>query len=199
MKELSDTQRRVYDFLQARAQDGVPPSVREIGAAVGLKSTSSVHNVLKALENMGYISRDPMLKRSIRIESLQGVSEHCTNVPILGTVTAGLPILAVEQVEGYIPYAGEISRDKPLFALKVRGESMINAGILDGDIVVAEKTPTARNGEIVVAMIEDEATVKRFFAENGHVRLQPENDLFEPIIAENVQILGKVVSITRYY
>lgn len=199
MKKLTQTQQKVFDFLQERAQDGVPPSVREIGAAVGLKSTSSVHNVLKALESAGYISRDPMLKRCIRIEGTNSAADPVIHVPLVGTVTAGMPILAVEQIEGYIPYGGPISRDKPLFALKVRGESMINAAILDGDIVIAEKTPVARNGEIVVALIGDEATVKRFYAENGHVRLQPENDDFEPIICPECIILGKVVAVMRYY
>lgn len=199
MKKLTQTQQKVFDFLQERAQDGVPPSVREIGAAVGLKSTSSVHNVLKALETAGYISRDPMLKRCIRIEGMNSASDPFIHVPLVGTVTAGMPILAVEQIEGYIPYGGHVSRDKPLFALRVRGESMINAAILDGDIVIAEKTPVARNGEIVVALLGDEATVKRFYAENGHIRLQPENDAFEPIICRECLILGKVVSVIRYY
>lgn len=199
MKKLTQTQQKVYDFLQERAQDGVPPSVREIGAAVGLKSTSSVHNVLKALENAGYISRDPLLKRCIRIEGINGAADPCIHVPLVGTVTAGAPILAVEQIEGYIPYGGHSSHDKPLFALRVRGESMINAAILDGDIVIAEKTPAARNGEIVVALIGEEATVKRFYAENGHIRLQPENDAYEPILCEECLILGKVVSVIRYY
>ena len=128
-----------------------------------------------------------------------GQAENVTSVPLLGTVTAGMPILAVEQIEGYIAYNGRVSRDNSLFALKVRGESMLWAGILDGDIVIAEKTPTATNGEIVVAMIEDEATVKRFYKENGHFRLQPENDAFEPIITNEVIILGKVVAVYRYY
>ena len=148
MEPINDTQKRIYEFLVERSQDGVPPSVREIGAAVGLKSTSSVQANLDALEKAGYIMRDPMLKRSIRI---LGQAENITHVPLLGTVTAGLPILAVEQIEGYIPYTGRVSRDKPLFALTVKGESMLWAGILNGDIVIAEKTPYAANGEIVVA------------------------------------------------
>ena len=196
MEKISDTQKKIYEFLVERSQGGVPPSIREIGAAVGLKSTSSVHANLEALEKAGYILRDPLLKRSIRI---LGQDDSYTQVPLIGTVTAGLPILAVEQIEGYIPYGGRVSRDKPLFALKVRGESMLWAGIHDGDIVIAEKTPYASNGDIVVAMLEDEATVKRFFKENGHFRLQPENDEFEPIITNEVAILGKVVSLIRYY
>ena len=198
MKELNSTQKKIYEFLAERSQNGVPPSVREICAAVGLKSTSSVQANLVALEKAGYIERgDPHLKRSIRV--LGPEAPDMTQVPIVGTVTAGMPILAVEQIEGYIPYGGRVSRDKPLFALKVRGESMLWAGIHDGDIVIAEKTPYANNGDIVVAMLEDEATVKRFFKENGHFRLQPENDEFEPIITNEVAILGKVVSLIRYY
>lgn len=196
MKTINETQKKIYEYLMERSQRGVPPSVREIGAAVGLKSTSSVQANLDALEEAGYIERDPMLKRSIRVT---GDAENVTNVPLLGTVTAGMPILAVEQIEGYLPYSGRVSRDKPLFALKVRGESMIWAGILSGDIVIVEKTPVAANGEIVVAMIDDEATVKRFYKENGHFRLQPENDAFKPIIVDEVIILGKVVGLMRYY
>ena len=196
MEKITETQKRIYEYLIEKSQDGVPPSVREIGAAVGLRSTSSVQANLDALEDAGYISRDPMLKRSIRII---GQSENVTSVPLIGTVTAGMPILAVEQIEGYIPYSGPVSRDKPLFALRVKGESMINAGILDGDIVFVEKTPVASNGQIVVALLEDEATVKRFFKENGHFRLQPENDTFEPIICTELVILGKVVGLVRYY
>ena len=197
MKEINATQQRIYEYLEERMQTGYPPSVREICQAVGLKSTSSVQANLDALERAGYIERDPMLKRSIHLVT-KG-DDNVTNVPIVGTVTAGMPILAVEQIEGYLPYSGRVSSDKPLFALKVRGDSMINAGIFDGDIIVVEKTPTALNGEIVVAMVEDEATVKRFYKENGHFRLQPENDDYEPIIVNEVVILGKVVSLVRYF
>lgn len=200
MIEINATQRKIYEYLCERLQDGVPPSVREIAAAVGLKSTSSVQVSLDALERAGYISRDPLLKRSIRIIG-QGnnQSENITHVPLLGTVTAGMPILAVEQIEGYIPYAGKVSRDKPLFALHVRGESMIEAGINDGDIIIVEKTPYASNGEIVVALIEDEATVKTFYKEKGYYRLQPENPYMEPIIVNEVSILGKPVALVRYF
>ncbi len=197
MKSINATQQRIYEYLEQRMQTGYPPSVREICQAVGLKSTSSVQANLDALEKAGYIERDPMLKRSVRLVA-RG-DDNVTNVPIVGTVTAGMPILAVEQIEGYLPYSGRVSPDKPLFALKVRGDSMINAGIFSGDIIVVEKTPTASNGEIVVAMVEDEATVKRFYKENGHFRLQPENDDYEPIIVNEVVILGKVVSLIRYF
>jgi len=194
MEPINATQKRIYEYLMERSRDGVPPSVREIGAAVGLKSTSSVQAALDALEKAGYIMRDPLLKRSIR---LLGQVDNVLSVPLLGTVTAGMPILAVEQIEGYIPYSGRVSRDKPLFALRVRGDSMIKAGILNGDIVIAEKTPYAANGETVIAMIDDEATVKRFYKEKGHFRLQPENDDFEPIISNEVIILGKVLALYR--
>ncbi|MBQ3085711.1 MAG: transcriptional repressor LexA [Clostridia bacterium] len=196
MKGLNATQQKIYEYLSERSQNGVPPSVREIGAAVGLKSTSSVQANLDALEEAGYIERDPMLKRSIRV---RGNSGSYTQVPLIGTVTAGMPILAVESIEGYVPYGGTVSKDKSLFALRVRGDSMVNAGILNNDIVIAEKTPYAANGEIVVALLNDEATVKRFFKENGQFRLQPENDAYEPIICDEVIILGKLVSLIRYY
>ena len=142
MNTLTSNQQKILDFLKDRLSQGVPPSVREIGKAVGLSSTSSVQSNLTALEEKGFIERDPLLKRSIRIV---GQSENVHHVPLLGVVTAGTPILAVEQVEAYLPYTGKVSKDKPVFALHVRGESMINKGILDGDIIFSEKTPVARN------------------------------------------------------
>ncbi len=197
MRELSENQYRILEYLKERAAYGAIPSVREICQAVGLRSTSSVQNNLDALEEKGYIERDPMLKRSIRIV---GQAENVRHVPLLGVVTAGLPILAVENVESYLPFTGgHISSDKDMFALRVRGESMLNAGIYDGDILFVERTPSARNGEIVVALVGDEATVKTFYKENGHFRLQPENDDFEPIIVDEVAILGKVVAMMRYF
>ena len=195
MKPLTKSQQKIYDFLKDRSQYGIPPSVREICAAPGLKSTSTVHAHLKALENLGYISRDAGLNRAIHIEGC----EQTAQVPILGKVTAGLPILAVEEIQGYLPITASQQRGRELFALTVQGESMKNAGILDGDYVVVERTPTARDGDIVVALIEDEATVKRLYRETDCVRLQPENDAFEPIYAKEVIILGKVVSVVRYY
>ncbi|MDR2525020.1 MAG: transcriptional repressor LexA [Oscillospiraceae bacterium] len=193
---LNNTQQRVYEFLVEKTQDGVPPSVREIGNHVGLSSTSSVQANLDALEKYGYITRDPMHKRSIRIA---GQARQTMQVPLLGTVTAGMPILAVEQIECYLPYNGPVARDKSLFALRVKGESMINVGIYDGDIVFIEKTPHARNGDIVVALVEEEATIKTFYKESGHYRLQPENDCMDPIFCDEVVILGKLVSLLRYY
>lgn len=195
MKPLTKSQQKIYDFLKDRSQYGIPPSVREICAATGLKSTSTVHAHLKTLENLGYISRDAGLNRAIHIEGC----EQTAQVPILGKVTAGLPILAVEEIQGYLPISSSQQRGRDLFALTVQGESMKNAGILDGDYVVVERTPTARDGDIVVALIEDEATVKRLYKETNCVRLQPENDAFEPIYAKEVIILGKVVSVVRYY
>ena len=195
MKPLTKSQQKIYDFLKDRSQYGIPPSVREICAATGLKSTSTVHAHLKALENLGYISRDAGLNRAIHIEGC----EQTAQVPILGKVTAGLPILAVEEIQGYLPITASQQRGRELFALTVQGECMKNAGILDGDYVVVERTPTARDGDIVVALIEDEATVKRLYRETDCVRLQPENDAFEPIYAKEVIILGKVVSVVRYY
>lgn len=193
MDHLTKSQQKVYDFLRKEAPRGVPPTVREICAATGLRSTSTVHAHLKTLERLGYITRDAGLNRSIRLEG----SEAAAQVPILGKVTAGIPILAVEDIEGYIPFPQK--EGKELFALHVSGLSMRDAGILDGDYVVAEKTPTSSDGEIVVAMIEEEATVKRFYRESSRIRLQPENPDFEPIYAENVFILGKVIAVVRYY
>ena len=196
MKELNNTQKKIYEFLAERSQNGVPPTVREICAAVGLKSTSSVQSNLDALEEAGYIERDPLLKRSIRV---RGQENSVTQVPLIGTVTAGMPILAVEAIEGYVPYSGDDASGKPMFVLRVRGDSMIKCGILSGDIIIAEKTPVANNGDIVVALLEDEATVKRFYKENGHFRLQPENDEYAPIISDEIIILGKVISLIRHF
>ena len=194
MKPLNEKQQKVLSFLQERAQDGLPPTVREICAAAGIKSTSTVHAYLKTLEENGYISRQSGLNRAIRLPG-----ESVARVPLLGKVTAGRPILAVEEVEDYVPYSGGGYQPGELFALRVSGTSMINAGIFDKDVVIVHKTPTAVNGDIVVALVGDEATVKRFYKENGHFRLQPENDAFEPIIVDEVSILGKVVSLVRYF
>ena len=194
MKPLNEKQQTVLAFLQERAQDGLPPTVREICAAADIKSTSTVHAYLKVLEEGGYISRQSGLNRAIRLPG-----ESVARVPLLGKVTAGQPILAVEEVEDYVPYSGGGYQPGELFALRVCGTSMINAGIFDQDVVIVHKTPTAVNGDIVVALVGDEATVKRFYKENGHFRLQPENDAFEPIIVNEVSILGKVVSLVRYF
>lgn len=195
MERLSKKQTQVFDYIkEVISQRGVAPSVREIGLAVGLKSTSSVQYNLNALEELGYIKRDPNLKRTIRI---CGSAESIAHVPIMGTVTAGQPILATQQIEDYIAVSG--IKGNNLFALHVKGDSMINAGILDGDIVVVEQCSVADNGDIVVALIEDEATVKRFYKEKGHFRLQPENDKYDPIIVDSCSILGKVKTLIRNY
>lgn len=195
MKPLTKSQQKVYDYIKECLPDGKIPSVREICNATGLKSTSTVHLHLKTLEERGLIERERGLNRSIRMPG----SEKTVSVPVMGRVTAGMPILAVEDVDSYIPVSQSFSRGRELFALRVVGESMINAGIFDGDIVVVHRTPVADNGEIVVALIGDEATVKRFYKENGHFRLQPENDAFEPIIAQEVALLGKVVALYRSF
>ena len=196
MEKLSKTQQKVFDYIKEVIDEkGVAPSVREIGAAVGLKSTSTVQYNLDALERAGYIERESQLKRTIRI-CKNGIRPY--HVPLVGTVTAGMPILAVESIEDYIPVP-IAPRGRELFALRVKGDSMVNAAILDGDIAIIDKTPVAQNGDIVVALIEDEATVKRFYKENGHFRLQPENDNYEPIIVNELSVLGKVISIIRNY
>ncbi len=194
MAELSKSQQKILDFIRNSIQEGISPSVREICAATDLKSTATVHSHLKALEEKGLIVRNQGSNRSIRL-----TNDNTAFVPVLGKVTAGIPILAIEDVECYIPISENVRRGRELFALRVVGESMINAGILDNDIVVVHKTPSAENGQIVVAMIDNEATVKRFYKENGYVRLQPENDTFQPIITDECSILGRVISVVRYY
>ena len=194
MQELSNKESAVLQLIRHSIDNGIVPSVREICAQLGIKSTSTVHRCLTSLQEKGYIIREDNLNRSIRLP--QG--EEVTRVPVLGVVTAGNPILAVETIEEYIPVPIR-GNPKELFALRVRGESMINAGILDGDLIIARQTPTADNGDIVVALIDDEATVKRFYKENGHYRLQPENDTMEPIYTDHVRILGKVVALHRTY
>lgn len=193
MNGLTPSQQKVYDYIMKATPSGVPPTVREICAATGLRSTSTVHAHLKTLERLGYITRDAGLNRSIRLEG----SQPAAQVPILGRVTAGMPILAVQDIEGYIPFPQKEGKD--LFALHVVGLSMRDAGILDGDYVVAERTPTADNGDIIVAMIDDEATVKRLFWEKDRVRLQPENPDFEPIYSDHASVLGRVIAVLRYY
>ena len=178
MNGLTPSQQKVYDYIMKATPSGVPPTVREICAATGLRSTSTVHAHLKTLER------------------LEG-SQPAAQVPILGRVTAGMPILAVQDIEGYIPFPQKEGKD--LFALHVVGLSMRDAGILDGDYVVAERTPTADNGDIIVAMIDDEATVKRLFWEKDRVRLQPENPDFEPIYSDHASVLGRVIAVLRYY
>lgn len=195
MENINDKQKAIFEYIkEIISQRGVAPSVREIGEAVGLRSTSSVQYNLNVLENAGYIKRDANLKRTIRIS---GSAENITHVPLVGTVTAGLPILATQQIEDYIAVSGV--KGNNLFALNVKGDSMLNAGIYDGDIVIVEQTPVADNGEIVVALIGEEATVKRFYKEKGRFRLQPENDKYQPIIVDECIILGRVKTLIRNY
>lgn len=195
MEKLSEKQNEIFKYIkEILSQRGIAPSVREIGKAVGLSSTSSVQYNLNALEEAGYIKRDANLKRTIRI---CGSAESVSHIPLVGTVTAGVPILATQQIEDYIAISGVSGTN--LFALHVKGDSMINAGIYDGDIVVVEQTPVAKNGEIIVALINDEATVKRFYKEKGHFRLQPENDKYEPIIVDECAVLGRVKTLIRSY
>ncbi len=194
MGTLNTSQIQILNFIRERIQDGVPPTVREICAATGLKSTSTVHAHLRVLEYEGFINRGAGLNRSIQL-----AGEKTVQVPVIGRVTAGQPILAVEEVVGYVSLSGDRFAGRELFALRVVGDSMVNAGILDGDFVISEKTPTATNGEIVVAMIDDEATVKRIYKENGGYRLQPENDQYEPILTDHVTVLGRAVANIRYF
>lgn len=196
MKPLSKSQQKVYDYLVECADEGRVPSVRELCSATGLKSTSTIHLHLNTLEEKGLIEREHGVNRCIKIV---GRGEKSTNVPVLGKVAAGEPILAVEEIEGYVPVPESIRRGRELFALTIKGESMINAGIFDGDIVVVHRTPVANNGDIVVALVDDSATVKRFYKENSHYRLQPENDDFEPIIVDEVVLLGTVITLIRNY
>ncbi len=192
---LNDKEIAVFNYIKSRISEGISPSVREIMDAMDFKSTSTAHRYIGRLVEEGLLEKTGNLKRTLRLPNSSAVS-----VPIIGTVTAGQPITAYEDITGYIGFEAPGSDPEKLFALKIRGESMINAGILDGDIVIVESTSYAENNDIVVAFIDGEdATVKRFFKEKGHYRLQPENDLMEPIILDEVEILGKVIGLKRYY
>ena len=199
---LSAKQQQILDCIKKSLKDkGYPPSVRELCLAVGLSSTSTVHSHLNTLERKGFIRRDPSKPRTIEVldEKANWLEDHVNAVPIVGKVTAGLPILAVENIEDYFPLPKQIARQDETFILHVKGTSMINAGIMDGDQIIVRKQSEAHNGEIVVAMIEDEVTVKRFFKEKNRIRLQPENDTMDPIYVPDVQILGKVIGLFRLY
>lgn len=201
--KISKKQQEILDYIKSEILNrGFPPAVREICEAVNLKSTSSVHAHLEALEKNGYIRRDATKPRAIEIidDNFNLVRREVVNVPLVGTVAAGQPILAVENVEGYFPIPLEFMPNEQSFMLKVKGDSMINAGIFDGDQVLVKQQPTADNGDIVVAMVEDSATVKTFYKEKGYYRLQPENDAMDPIIVTGeVKILGKVFGVMRFY
>lgn len=205
-KELSEKQEAILDFIKKEyIVRGFSPSVREICEAVGLKSTSSVHAHLKTLEKKGYIKRDPEKSRAIVPigEEFQNGSEifdkEIVNIPVVGEVAAGQPIFADQNISGYFPMPAEDMPSGNLFMLRVKGESMINAGIYSGDYIIVKQQNTAENGEIVVAMVDDSATVKTFYKEDGYIRLQPENDEMDPILLEDVQIVGKLAGLYRVY
>ena len=201
MTSITKKQLEILKYIKNTIlSEGYPPALREICEAVHLRSTSSVHAHLATLEKNGYIRRDPAKPRTIEIldDLFNFSTREMVNIPVVGTVAAGEPILAEERVEDYFPFPAEVLHtDKEVFMLRVKGESMINAGIKPGDKIMVEQQDTAENGEIVVALIEDSATVKRFYKEQDHYRLQPENDTMEPIIVSDVQILGKVVGLIR--
>lgn len=198
--KISAKQQEILEYIKETIlKKGYPPSVREICEAVHLKSTSSVHSHLETLEENGYIRRDPTKPRTIEIldDNFNLTRREMVNIPVLGTVAAGQPILAQENIENYFPIPAELLPNQQTFMLRVKGDSMINAGIFNGDQIIVAQQETAENGEIVVALLDDSATVKRFFKENGHFRLQPENDAMEPILTDSVQILGKVIGLMR--
>ncbi|MCI8372039.1 MAG: transcriptional repressor LexA [Lachnospiraceae bacterium] len=198
--KISTKQSEILEFIkQEILSKGYPPAVREICEAVGLKSTSSVHSHLETLEKNGYIRRDPTKPRAIEIidDDFNLTRRETVNVPIVGTVAAGVPILATENIEGYFPMPVENMPNQQSFILKVKGDSMINAGIFDGDQIFVKQQSTAKNGDMIVALVDDSSTVKTFYKENGHYRLQPENDNMDPIIVDQVDILGKVFAVLR--
>ena len=203
--KITPKQQEILEFIKESILNrGYPPAVREICEAVHLKSTSSVHSHLETMEKNGYIRRDPTKPRAIEIidDNFNLTRRELVNVPIVGTVTAGEPILAVENIEGYFPISPEFLKNKQTFMLKVRGESMINAGIYSGDYILVEETPVASDGEIIVALVEDSVTVKRFYKEEDHFRLQPENDALEPILVPMdtpFSIVGKVIGLFRIF
>lgn len=197
-------QQQILNFIKEHTiEKGYPPTVREICAAVGLNSPSTVHGYLSRLEKAGHIVKDPSNSRSIRlaqknnVASITQADDTILSVPVIGQISAGQPILAEENIERMFPLPTDFARGSDVFMLKIRGESMINAGILDGDYVIVKSQNVANNGDIVAALIEDSATVKTFYKENGHFRLQPENDYLEPIITDTVAIIGKVIGVYR--
>lgn len=194
MRKVTENEKMVFEFIKDRIEEGYPPTVREICAEFGFKSTSTAHRYINNLTAKGLLERGNNQNRAIRLTGGNGMK-----IPLVGTVTAGIPITAIEEITDYISFQPARHYSNPLFALKVRGESMINAAILDGDMVVIEQTPYAENGDIVCALVDNEsATIKTFYKEDGHYRLQPENDTMDPIIVDEVKILGKVVGVVRY-
>ena len=200
--KISDKQKEILEYIKSEILTrGYPPAVRDICEAVHLKSTSSVHSHLETLEKNGYIRRDPTKPRAIEIidDTFNLVRREVVNVPLLGRVAAGQPLLAVENIESYFPVPAEYIPKGESFMLKVTGESMVNAGIFDGDNILVQCQPTAENGDMVVALVDDSATVKTFYKEDGHYRLQPENDSMDPIIVEECTVLGKVFGVFRIF
>ena len=199
--KLTAKQQEILEYIKITIlKKGYPPAVRDICEAVKLKSTSSVHSHLSALEEKGYIHRDPTKPRAIEIldDTFNFNRKEMVNIPVIGTVAAGEPILATENIENYFPIPVEYMPNEETFMLKVKGESMINAGIFNGDNVLVKKQPNAENGDIVVALVDDSATVKTFYKEDGYYRLQPENDFMDPIIVPDCTILGKVIGVFRF-
>jgi len=200
--KISDKQREILEFMkQEILNKGYPPTVRDICEAVNLSSTSSVHSHLEKLEKNGYIRRDPTKPRAIEIidDQFNLTRREVVNVPLIGQVAAGMPILAEQNIDNYFPIPAEYMPNEQTFMLKVKGESMINAGIFDGDQILVKQQNTANNGDMVVALVEDSATVKTFYKEKDHIRLQPENDNMDPIIVPDCQILGKVFGVFRFF
>ena len=198
---ISKKQEEILEYIKSQILErGFPPAVREICEAVHLKSTSSVHSHLETLEKNGYIRRDPTKPRAIEIldDTFNLTRRELVNVPILGRVAAGEPLLAQQNIDNYFPIPAEMMPNKQTFILEVKGESMINAGILSGDYILVQEEHTASDGEMIVALIDDGATVKTFYKENGLIRLQPENDFMDPIIVDEVTILGKVIGVFRF-
>ena len=202
--DLTERQKEILEFIcREISGQGYPPTVREIGKAVGLSSSATVHNHLNKLEEKGYIRRNPTKPRALEIvNKALKINKDLVNVPVVGRVTAGTPILAVENIEDTFPLPLDFTGSEDVFMLSIIGDSMINVGILDGDLVIVRKQNAAQDGEIVVALIEDEATVKRFFKGHNYIRLQPENNNYNPIIVrhhQNFQILGKVIGLVRRF
>ncbi|MBR4980948.1 MAG: transcriptional repressor LexA [Lachnospiraceae bacterium] len=201
--KISSKQREILEYIKSEILSrGYPPAVREICEAVNLKSTSSVHSHLETLEKNGFIKRDPTKPRAIEIcdDNFQMVRTETASLPVIGTVAAGTPILAEENIDSYFPVPAEIiPNGEPSFVLKVKGDSMINVGIFNGDQIFVQQCNTARNGDLIVALVDDSATVKTFYKEKDHIRLQPENDDMDPIIVDDCQILGKVFGVFRYF
>ncbi|MCI7093678.1 MAG: transcriptional repressor LexA [Lachnospiraceae bacterium] len=200
--KISKKQQEILDYLKREIMShGYPPTVREICDAVHLKSTSSVHSHLESLEKNGYIRRDPAKPRAIEVvdDAFNVTRREVASIPLVGQVAAGVPILAAQNIESYFPLPADYMPQNPAFMLRVKGTSMINAGINNGDLLLVEEQKTAQNGDIVVAMIDDSATVKRFYREKGYIRLQPENDSMDPIIVkDHLQIIGKVFGVLRF-